>query len=161
VVARHDALSEVVISTSIPRPAGADHERHNADLTILYGGSLARLERPSDTYFRVFVRLPQSLRRGQSHEIGVSVSIPAEQPINPRYALQPLRRCDEFDLRIRFGAGKRLAGVWNMVGIPRGMADDYTAANARVDIGEDGEIHLNYQHLRAGLVYGARWEVES
>jgi hypothetical protein len=161
VVARHDALSEIVISTSIPRPAGADHERHNADLTILYGGSLARLERPSNTYFRVFVRLPQSLRRGQSHEIGVSVAIPADQPINPRYALQPLRRCDEFDLRIRFGTGKRLAGVWNMVGIPRGMADDYTAANARVDVDEAGEIHLNYQHLRAGLVYGARWEVES
>jgi hypothetical protein len=161
VVARHDALSEIVISTSIPRPAGADHERHNADLTILYGGSLARIERPSKTYFRVFVRLPRSLRRGQSHEIGVSIAIPADQPINPRYALQPLRRCDEFDLRIRFGTGKRLAGVWNMVGIPRGMADDYTSANARVDVDEAGEIHLNYQHLRAGLVYGARWEVES
>ena len=35
-----------------------------ADLTILYGGSLARIERPSNTYFRYFVRLPQPLRRG-------------------------------------------------------------------------------------------------
>jgi hypothetical protein len=161
VVAKHDSLSEVMISTSIPRPPGANHERHHADLTILYGGSLARLERPSNTYFRYFVRLPQPLRRGQSHEIGVSVAIPADQPINPSYALQPLRRCDEFDLRIRFGAGIRLAGVWNMAGIPRGMADDFTGANARVDIDGAGEIHLNYQHLLVGHVYGARWEVES
>jgi hypothetical protein len=161
VVARHDSLSEIIISGSIPRPAGADPRRHHADLTILYGGSIARIERPSNTYFRHFVRLPQPLRRGQSHEIGVSVTIPAEQSINPRYALQSLRRCDEFDLRIRFGAQNRLTGVWNMAGIPRGMADDFTAANARIETDEAGEIHLNYKNLIVGLVYGARWEMES
>jgi hypothetical protein len=161
VVARRDSVAEIAIGTSIPCPAGADRERHHADLTILYGGSLARIERPSNTYFRYFVRLPQPLRRGESHEIGVSVKIPADQPINPRYALQPLLRCDEFDLRIRFGAGNRLTGIWNMAGIPRGMADDFTAANARVATDAAGEIHLNYQHLLTGLVYGARWEMES
>ncbi len=161
VVARHDSLSEIIISGSIPCPVGADRQRHHADLTILYGGSLARTERPSNTYFRYFVRLPQPLRRGQSHEIGVSVAIPADQPINPRYAFQPLRRCDEFDLRIRFGAGNRLTGVWNLAGIPRGMADDFTSASARVDTDDTGEIHLNYQHLLVGLVYGARWELGS
>ncbi len=161
VVARHDSVPEVIISTSIPRPEGADRERHHADLTILYGGSLARIERPSNTYFRYFVRLPQPLRRGQSHEIGVSVTIPADQPINPRYALQPLFRCDEFDLRIRFGTRNRLAGVWNMAGIPRGMADDFAAPGARVTLDHAGELHLNYQRLLIGLVYGARWEMES
>jgi len=160
VVARRDSLSEFVISTSIPCPTGADRQRHNANLTILYGGSLARLERPSNTYFRYFVQFPQPLRRGQSHEIGVSVTIPPHQPINPRYALQPLRRCDEFDLRIRFGESKRLAGVWNLAGIPRGMADDFTAAGARVDPDDAGEVHLNYQRLLVGMVYGARWEIE-
>ena len=161
VVARHDSLSEIVISTSIPCPAGADRERHHADLTILYGGSVARLERPSNTYFRYFVRLPHPLKRGQSHEIGVSVTIPADQPINPRYALQPLRRCDEFDLRIRFGESNRLTGVWNLAGIPRGMADDFASASARVDLDDAGEIHLHYQHLLVGMVYGARWEIGS
>ena len=99
--------------------------------------------------------------RGESHEIGVSMRIPVNQPINPRYALQPLRRCDEFDLRIRFGARNRLAGVWNMEGIPRGMADDFASASARVAPDDAGEIHLNYRHLLVGLVYGARWEMES
>jgi hypothetical protein len=161
VVAKHDSLSEIAISTSIPRPAGTDREVHDADLTILYGGSLARLERPSDTYFRCFVRLPEPLKRGQSHELGVSVTIPADQPINPRYALQPLRRCDEFDLRIRFGEGRRLTGVWKLAGIPRGMADDFAAASARVELDDAGEVHLHYQHLQVGFVYGARWEMES
>ncbi len=161
VVARHDFLSEVIVSTSIPCPAGVAPERHSANLTILYGGTLARVERPSNTYFRLFVRLPQPLRRGQSHEIGVSVTLPADQPINPRYALQPLRRCDEFDLRIRFGAGNRLTRVWNLAGVPRGMADDFAAASANVSLDEAGEIHLNYQRLLVGLVYGARWQMES
>ena len=161
VVARHDGLSEIVISGSIPCPAGADRKRHRADLTILYGGSLARIERPSNTYCRYFIRLPQPLMLGQSHEIGVSVKLPVDQPINPRYALHPLRRCDEFDLRIRFGTVNKLTGVWNMNGIPRGMADDFTAPNARVDVDDAGEIHLNYRHLQIGLVYGARWEMNS
>jgi hypothetical protein len=161
VVARHDFLSEVIVSTSIPCPTGVAPERHSPNLTILYGGTLARVERPSNTYFRLFVRLPQPLRRGQSHEIGVSVTLPADQPINPRYALQPLRRCDEFDLRIRFGVGNRLTRVWNLAGVPRGMADDFAAASAHVSLDEAGEIHLNYQRLLVGLVYGARWQMES
>jgi hypothetical protein len=161
VVARHDSLSEFVISGSIPCPAGADRERHHPDLTILSGGSLARIERPSKSYYRYFVRLPQPLSRGQSHEISVSVKLPVDQPINPRYALQPLRRCDEFDLRIRFGAENRLTGVWNMAGIPRGMADDFATSSSRVATDAAGEIHLNYHRLLVGLVYGARWEMES
>jgi hypothetical protein len=161
VVARHDCLSEIIMSTSIPCLPGADRARHRADLAILYGGSLARVERPSNTYFRYFVRLPHPLKRGQSHEIGAAVTIPTDQPINPRYALQPLRRCDEFDLRIRFGTNNRPAGVWNMAGIPRGMADDFAAADSRVNPGKAGEIHLHYRHLLTGHVYGARWEFES
>ena len=161
VVARHDSLSEFIISGSIPYPAGADRDRHHPDLAILYGGSIARIERPSDTYFRYFIRFPEPLKSGQSHEIGVSVTLPADQPMNPRYTLQPLHRCDEFDLRIRFGARNSVSGVWNMAGIPRGMADDFTEAGARVKLDDAGEIHLNYRHLLAGLVYGARWETES
>jgi hypothetical protein len=161
IVARHDSLAEMIISGSIPCPDGGDRKRHHADLTILYGGSIARIERPSDTYFRYFIQFPEPLKRGQSHEIGVSVTLPADQPMNPRYTLQPLRRCDEFDLRIRFGVRNRVSGVWNMAGIPRGMADDFTAASARVELDGAGEIHLNYRHLLAGLVYGVRWETES
>jgi hypothetical protein len=161
VVARHEPLSEIIISGAIPCPAGADRDLHRPDLTILYGGSLTRVERPSNTYFRYHIRLPQPLMRGQSHEIGVSVKLPADHPINPRYALQPLRRCDEFDLRIRFGAENRLTGVWNMAGLPRGMADDFATASSRVATDDAGEIHLNYQRLLVGLVYGARWEMES
>jgi hypothetical protein len=161
VVAAHDSLSEIIISTSIPRSAGAGRETHNVELAILYGGSLTRLERPSATYFRYFVRLPRPLRHGEAHEVGVCVTIPPDQPINPRYALQPLRRCDEFDLRIRFGRDNQLAGVWNMAGVPRGMADDFASADARVNLDAAGEIHLHYEHLQIGFVYGARWETEA
>ena len=71
---------------------------------MLYGGSLIGSTWPTATYLRYTIRLPQPLRRGQSHEFGISITTPPGQPFNPRYAIQPLRRCDEFDLRIRFGA---------------------------------------------------------
>jgi len=67
------------------------------DVRVLYGGSLIKSTWPTATYLRYAIRLPQSLRHGQSHELGISITIPRGQPFNPRYAIQPLRRCDEFD----------------------------------------------------------------
>jgi hypothetical protein len=58
---------------------------------------------------RYFVRLPHALRRSEAHEIGVCLAVPPGQPFRPRYVFTPLLRCDEFDLRVRFGS--RMAGL--------------------------------------------------
>jgi hypothetical protein len=131
------------------------------DLAVLYGGSIARCERASATYFRHFIELPRPLDKGESHDFGVAVSIPAGQAMNPRYSVQPLRRCDEFDLRIRFGQARGDLTVWNLDGVPRGMADDYREPGGVIHLDPAGEIHLRYRYLRAGLVYGVRWENHS
>lgn len=161
VVAARDDLTEVVIATSIPRPqdkepAGPGRE-HNAELEVLYGGSLVARDWPTATYFRYVIRLAHPLRRGQAHEFGVSLTIPRGQPFKSRYAFQPLRRCDEFDLRIRFGATAQAKCVWRISGLPRGMVDDFADPEALVCSDATGDIRLRYRHLRVGLAYGARW----
>jgi hypothetical protein len=156
VVAASD-LTEITIATSIPVPDGGHPAARRAELRVLYGGTLIRSTWPTATYFRYAIRLPRPLRRGESHEFGVSITTPCGQPFNPRYAIQPLRRCDEFDLRIRFGAAGRARTVWGIAGLPRGMADDFADPEALVHPDAVGDIHLRYEHLKTGLVYGARW----
>ena len=157
VVAARADLAEITIAASIPAPDGVRSSARSADLKVLYGGSLIGITWPTATYFRYAIRLPHPLRRGESHEFGISVTTPNGQPFNPRYAIQPLRQCDEFDLRIRFGAGGRARRVWRIAGLPRGMVDDFTDPEALAHPDAVGDIHLRYEHLKTGLVYGARW----
>jgi hypothetical protein len=162
VVASDDGLTEVVISTTVPRSATGDQalsafSRQRLEFDVLYGGSLIRCERATASYFRYFVKLPRPLARGELHELGVSISVPSGQPFNPRYTLQPLRRCDEFDLRIRFGAHNPPMRVWNIDGMPRGMADDFADPDMLICPDSAGDVHLRYKNLRIGLAYGVRW----
>ena len=157
VVAARADLTEVTIATSIPAPDGGRSEANRAELRVLYGGTLIESTWPTATYLRYAIRLPRPLRRGESHEFGISITTPCGQPFNPRYAIQPLRRCDEFDLRIRFGAAGPARTVWGIAGLPRGMVDDFADPEALVHPDAVGDIHLRYEHLKMGLVYGARW----
>jgi hypothetical protein len=164
VVANVDGLTEFVISTSVPRPAIADPRdgglgmhKQRLEFSVIYGGSLARCEQPSNSYFRHFIRFPHPLAQGESREVGAAITIPGDQPFNPRYAFQPLHRCDEFDLRVRFSPHSQPAFVWNMNGLPHGMVDDFADPAALVQPDASGDIHLCYQYLRIGLAYGARW----
>jgi hypothetical protein len=156
-VADRDDLAEIQVATSIPAPRGTHPQGHRAELKVLYGGSLTGSSWPTETYLRYTIQLPQPLRRGQSHEFGISIATPPGQPFNPRYAIQPLRRCDEFDLRIRFGAAAQAPSVWRIDGLPRGMVDDFADPDALLHPDTTGDIHMRYQHLKMGLVYGARW----
>jgi hypothetical protein len=158
VVASTDGLSEVVISTSIPRSTGKPTEPHGIRLEVLSGGSLTRQEVVGQTYFRSFIELPRPLRVGESHELKVGVSIPADQPMNPRYSFQPVRRCDEFDLLIRFGLRRTPRRVWMMDGLPHGMLAHFADPDAVIAPDAKGDVQLRYVNLRGGLVYGACWE---
>jgi hypothetical protein len=156
-VAERDDLAEIRVATSIPAPRGTLAQEHGAELKVLYGGSLTGRTWLTATYLRYTIRLPQPLRRGQSHEFGISITTPHSQSFNPRYAFQPLRRCDEFDLRIRFGTAAQGHSVWRIDGLPRGMVEDFADPDALSHPDMTGDIHMRYQHLKLGMVYGARW----
>jgi hypothetical protein len=158
VVATSDGLAAISISMGIPRPGGAAAPAtHGADFAVLRGGALAASERLTTSYFRHTIALPRPLLQGESHVIAVSITIPQGQPLTPRYAFQPLRRCDEFELRVRFGAAGQDKRIWRLSGLPRGMIDDFADEDALVRPDASGEVHLRYAGLHVGLAYGARW----
>lgn len=156
VVATRADLAEIVLSTSIPRP-GLNHGEQVADVAVLHGGTLTKAEWSTPSYLTYTIRLDRPLCHGDSCELGVRIAIPPGQPFNPRYSFQPLRRCDEFDLRIRFGESADARRVWQISGLPRGMIEDFAAPEALIVPDTAGDIHLNFKFLKVGLVYGARW----
>lgn len=156
VVATCEALAEIALSTSIPRP-DVDEGEQAADVTVLYGGTLSKAKWTTPSYLTYTIQLDRPLRRGDSCELGVRIDIPPGQPLNPRYSFQPLRRCDEFDLRIRFGESADARRVWRIPGLPRGMVDDFAALEALISPDSAGDVHLNFKFPRVGLAYGARW----
>ena len=155
VVAARDDLAEIILSTSIPRPTGLNDGEQAADVAVLHGGTLGEAEWSTATYLTYTIRLAHPLRRGDSCELGVCIT--PGQPLNPRYAFQPLRRCEEFDLRIRFGESAHARRVWRISGLPRGMIDDFAAPEALIVPDAAGDIHLNFKRPQVGLAYGARW----
>ena len=156
VVAARPELAEIVLSTSIPRPGVSDGVQA-ADLTVLDGGTLAKAEWSTPSYLTYTIGLDRPLRRGESCEVSVRIAIPPGQPFNPRYTFQPLRRCDEFDLRVRFGASAAARRVWRVSGLPRGMIEDFAVPEALITPDQAGDIHLSFKSPKVGLAYGARW----
>jgi hypothetical protein len=159
IVADSGLLAEIAVSTAIPRRQGgpAGPAAGHLDLAVLHGGTLARSQWLSATYLRYFVRLPHPLRRGAAHDIGVRLAIPPGQPLHPKYMLTPLLRCDELDLRVRFGPGAAGRSIWRIAGLPPGMADDFADPAELLHPDADGDVRLRFSRLRLGLSYGARW----
>lgn len=154
IVADVSGLEEILISTRIPV---ADASQPGVDFEVVYGGSLRRAERPTKSYFRYVVGLPYPLAAGDRHEVRVLLRVTQDHLLLPRYVFEPLRRCDSFELLIRFGPDTRPAQLWRIPGIPRGMADDFEAPEFLEHPDDFGEIRLNFGFLKSGLAYGAKW----
>ena len=82
---------------------------------------------------------------------------PQDHLLRPRYVFEPLRRCDTFELLIRFGPDTRPAQLWRVPGIPYGMTDDFEDPEFLESLDSFGEARLNFGFLKPGLAYGAKW----
>jgi len=156
IVADVNGLNEILISTRVP-VADAGTSQLGVDFEVVYGGSLRRAERPTRSYFRYAVALPHPLAAGDQHEVRVLLRVPQDRLFQPRYVFEPLRRCDAFELLIRFGPDTRPAQLWRVPGIPYGMTDDFEDPKFLEPLDSFGEVRLNFGFLKPGLAYGAKW----
>lgn len=156
IVADVNGLEEILISTRVP-VADADASQLGVDFEVVYGGSLRRAERPTKSYFRYAVGLPHPLAAGDRHEVRVLLRVAHHRLLRPRYVFEPLRRCDSFELLIRFGPDTCPAQLWRIPGIPCGMTDDFEAPEFLESPDAFGEVRLNFGFLKPGFAYGAKW----
>lgn len=157
VVANRVGLSEILISTNIPRAPGAGTEGRLPEFAVLSGGTLVESTRPTPTYFRYKIELTQPLRCGEAHGLRTSLTVPNGLMAAPQYVFQPILRCDELQVLLRFGPRGRSKRVWRISGLPHGNVDGFDDPAALVHPDTAGDLELRYRHLLVGRAYGARW----
>lgn len=153
VVSTREGLDRTVVSFHVPRSTTDRKKPHGLLVEVLGGAVEAEPEQVGDEYFRHHVRFPRPLTRGEHHELVVRVRIPRGQPMRPEYVFRPLRRCDRFDLCVRFGDAVP-ARVRRVDGVPPGARPGRDAA----PLLDSGELRMGFGPLRPGLGYGAVWD---
>lgn len=156
VVANRDGLTELDSLLTLPRDPAAMGRRHELDFEVLYGVTVCEQERDTDSRFRFRLRLPRPLRAGERHEYGLLFRVPERQAMRTHYVFTSHRRCDLFDLRIRFDGQRLPADIRRVTRCyPRDLDDG--PAGETVELDGCGELHLRFTGLAIGLGYGAAW----
>jgi hypothetical protein len=117
IVATVDDLKEVTVSLRTPR-TGMPADHHMIDAEMLDGGEIVDVHRLEVGHSRFVIRLPEALRLGQRHDYGVRFTSYPRSWTHPCDLLAPLRRCEHFGVRVRFGEAQPDL-VWRLE--PEGM----------------------------------------
>lgn len=151
-------ISCIEASVSLPR-AVVGRATHDMHIAMLYGGRLHRRDRLSMSHFRYDIELATPLRRGQSHEYSVRLRIPPGQGMRTHYVFVPHRRCDQFEVRIRFGPARSPRALWRVDGLPIRVVDDAAPSGTLLSLDRVGEVIAQFRDLKLGLGYGIQWKM--
>jgi hypothetical protein len=148
IVIAEDGLRELDLEVTLPAA------QRDLDACVFYGGRL--VDRGTSAGARFGLALPGPMSRGESHDLAVRFRLPAPHAMRPCLVRVPRRRCELFDLRVRFGPDP--PRVWTLNGASRRDVSDPRFHGHRHQVDRAGEIHLRFYQLAPGLAYGARWE---
>ena len=157
VVAERDGVDQVGLGVTLPREHG-DLGACELLVEVDFGGTLIARHRPTDSRLQWILALPASLGAGQTHEYGVTFHLPA-QPVRPHYVFTPARRCDEFDLRIRFDESRPPEKVWRLESTFHRDLDDPAGVGEPLVPDSAGEVRAVFSNLFVGYGYGMRWSI--
>ncbi|WP_245572547.1 hypothetical protein [Actinokineospora enzanensis] len=157
IVAAVDELDELILSLSAPRDRGApDDSVIRAE--IAYGGEIVEEQRVSSSHTRFVVRLPSPLSLGQRHDYSIKFTSYPRSWMRPYYVFTPLRRCEEFSVRVRFDPTNPPPRVWRINGLPAKAYEDFEPGADLLNIDRVGDIALEFHDLQQGLSYGLQWQ---
>lgn len=157
IIAAADELDEIVVSLSaVPGQTNPPPE-NEIQASMIHGGEITEVFRPTRTYARFVVRLPRPLKLGERHEYAVEFTGYARDQMRPYYLLTPLRRFDRFSLRVRFGVDRLPSKIWRLNGVHPLVADDFTPSSELLGVDPIRELSLEFIGLRQGLRYGVQW----
>jgi hypothetical protein len=109
IVSGTDGLAELTVALDLP--VDRDEPRVPLNLEMVSGGELVLVEDVAQTRTKFVIRLPHPLHFGEAHEYRVRIRVLPGGPIRDYYVFRPERRCDAFDLRVRFDRGRMPAWV--------------------------------------------------
>ncbi|GAB2982781.1 hypothetical protein GCM10027184_37300 [Saccharothrix stipae] len=155
IVAERDIGDHVRVAVTPPcGPAPDDQGLHAVPF---FGVEVAGEQRAPDGRLLLDLRLPRTLHAGERHECGLVVTA-ASGGARSHHLYRPQRRCESFELTVRFPA----AHVPTEISPVRGSlaTDDRATEGEEVVVDAVREAHAAFADLRAGHVYGIRWRPE-
>jgi len=156
IIATVDELDELVVSLSAPREANVDPNDH-ITAEMIYGGEIVDEDQVSRGHATFTIRLPNPLHLGQPHDYRIQFTSYPRSWMRPYYVLTPLRRCDHFTARVRFGNEHKPERVWRISGVPPRALDDFTPNGDLISIDRVGDVPVEFYELKPGLSYGLQW----
>jgi hypothetical protein len=158
IVATTHHLTEITIVLDTPRESGQRRLGLKAEVTS--GGTLLRAEELSRNRTRYLIRLPHPLQPDETHEYDMRIRVAADEPMRDYYVFRPERRCDGFDLRVRFDRRNPPRWVRQVVGEDVHVYYPYEGIPSpadRVPVDATGEARASFPRLRQHLGYGLQW----
>lgn len=157
IVASQDGLDRIEALVSLPRDPTARGSAHDLLAEVLYGATVVGKEHDTESRFRFVLELPAPLEVGQRHEYGLVYRVPPNQRMRTHYVFIPRRRCDFFDLRVRFDPRLLPERIWRVSEAFHRTVDEELAGTDELTPDRASEIHLSFRNLRPGFGYGAQW----
>jgi hypothetical protein len=158
IVATGQQLTEITTVLDTPRESGQHRLGLMAEVTS--GGTLLRAEALSRNRTRYVIELPRPLQPDETHEYEMHVWVARDEPMRDYYVFRPERRCDAFDLRVRFDRREPPRWVRQVAGEDVHVYYPFEGAPApfdRVPVDATGEAHATFPHPRQHLGYGLQW----
>jgi hypothetical protein len=152
VIADADEIAVLDLALTLPLSAESGESVRESDLgvDVFHGGVIAGRGMESSDRIGFALRLPEPLRRGGEHEVGLRFRANLREP---RYVCVPRHPCDRFDLHVRFG--KRVPE--RIVRLDRADPGGPSRGSVVLLPDEAGEVHVRFRHLAPGFAYGIGW----
>jgi hypothetical protein len=158
IVATRRQLTEITIVLDTPRESGQRRLGLKAD--VASGGTLLRAEELSRNRTRYTIGFPRPLQPEETHEYEMHIRVAPDEPMRDYYVFRPERRCDRFDLRVRFDRRHPPRWVRRVTGEDVHVYYPYEGIPApveRVQIDATGEASAAFARPRQHLGYGLQW----
>jgi hypothetical protein len=158
IVATRRHLTEITIVLDTPRESGQRRLGLKADVTS--GGTLLRAEELSRNRTRYVIGLPRPLQPDEPHQYQMHIQVAPDEPMRDYYVFRPERRCDAFDLRVRFDRRRPPRWVRRVAGEDVHVYYPYEGVPApfdRVPVDATGEARASFRQPRQHLGYGLQW----
>lgn len=153
-----DGLAELAVALDVPVDSG--QPRLPLKLEMISGGELELVQEMARTRTRYVIRLPRPLLAGQRHEYQTRIRVLPSGPLRDYYVFRPERRCDQFDLRVRFDRDRVPAWVRRVDGEDVHSYNTYEGAPGEgelVGVDPAGEASASFSGLRQHFGSGLQW----
>lgn len=153
-----DGLSRLGVAFGLPRHPDEVKSELDVEFEVLYGAAPETTLHPSENMFVQYLRLPRPLSHGEKHTYVRSMRVPRGQLMVPRYVHLPVRRCDEFSLRVKFDIAAPPRAVWRIARVPEMVFTNQRPGPDLLELDPLGEVQVRFTELQLGFGYGVAWQ---